>query len=258
MILSAHNLSRYCSQVFWKDNKETKPEKGFKPCWFVKTDYLFTVFADLDPEDTSRFCLISGSSDITIDENYRSIAENPRVVKWLAPNATLRHPKVVPIGLGIENAGDPGSDEKQYLKRRWDPKTEEVYAAYTPDTNFQAREECLRYTKKTILPRRPFPQYVEELAAHRFCLCPRGNGLDTHRVWEALAVRTVPIVTRSPMAELHLAAKYPIFMLNSWADYDPRDFTEELYERLMRDWDPCNLEVERYVNTFTPALKVGT
>lgn len=31
------------------------------------------------------------------------------------------------------------------------------------------------------------------MRGYRFCLCPRGNGLDVHRMWECLLVGSVPI-----------------------------------------------------------------
>jgi hypothetical protein len=33
----------------------------------------------------------------------------------------------------------------------------------------------------TFAQRRSFEEYLTELSAHRFVLCPAGNGLDTHR-----------------------------------------------------------------------------
>jgi hypothetical protein len=32
---------------------------------------------------------------------------------------------------------------------------------------------------------------LRELAQHRFCLAPPGNGFDTHRAWESLYVSTL-------------------------------------------------------------------
>lgn len=35
--------------------------------------------------------------------------------------------------------------------------------------------------------------YIQELSEHKFALCPPGNGLDSFRIWECLAVGTIPI-----------------------------------------------------------------
>jgi hypothetical protein len=37
-------------------------------------------------------------------------------------------------------------------------------------------------------------RFFEELRASEYSLCPRGNGIDTHRFWESLYTGTIPIV----------------------------------------------------------------
>jgi hypothetical protein len=40
-------------------------------------------------------------------------------------------------------------------------------------------------------------EFLHHLLTHRFVLCPPGNGVDTHRMWEVLAAGSIPIVLRS-------------------------------------------------------------
>jgi len=35
------------------------------------------------------------------------------------------------------------------------------------------------------------------MARHQFVICPEGNGVDSHRIWEALYLGCVPIVSES-------------------------------------------------------------
>ena len=44
------------------------------------------------------------------------------------------------------------------------------------------------YRKKDI------EEYERDLLTSNFVLCPEGNGIDTHRVWEALYSGSIPIV----------------------------------------------------------------
>ena len=37
--------------------------------------------------------------------------------------------------------------------------------------------------------------YTQSLLNHRFCICPEGNGEDSHRHYEALIMKSVPIIT---------------------------------------------------------------
>ena len=50
------------------------------------------------------------------------------------------------------------------------------------------------YKYEIIETPKPYKEYLEELAQYRYCLCVRGNGLDTHRFWEALYLGVIPIV----------------------------------------------------------------
>jgi hypothetical protein len=44
--------------------------------------------------------------------------------------------------------------------------------------------------------------HYSRLSEYKFWICPRGNGLDTHRAWEALYVGAVPIIKRSGLDPL--------------------------------------------------------
>ena len=54
------------------------------------------------------------------------------------------------------------------------------------------------------------------LANHKYSICPEGNGLDTHRFWESLYVRTIPIVIRTPLTEQIRASGIPCVLIDSW------------------------------------------
>ncbi len=54
------------------------------------------------------------------------------------------------------------------------------------------------------------------LHSNRFVACPRGTGEDTHRVWEALYLGSVPVVLKSQLSPLY--TNLPVIQLNSWND----------------------------------------
>ncbi len=45
-----------------------------------------------------------------------------------------------------------------------------------------------------LATRRSYPAYLNGLVNSSHALCPRGNGIDTHRLWEATYSGTTPIV----------------------------------------------------------------
>jgi hypothetical protein len=73
-------------------------------------------------------------------------------------------------------------------------------------------------------------KYLQNTRNHKFAICPRGNGVDTHRLWEALYVGSIPIVRRD--TAMHTFADLPICWVDNWKDVTP-EFLEEEYNRIM-------------------------
>jgi hypothetical protein len=66
----------------------------------------------------------------------------------------------------------------------------------------------------------PPRENIQRLSEHEFCICPEGNGVDTHRLWEALYVKTIPIVIKSDFTDILLENSVPIVVLDDWSQLD--------------------------------------
>jgi hypothetical protein len=60
-------------------------------------------------------------------------------------------------------------------------------------------------------------------------LCPPGNGIDTHRLWEALYSRTIPVALASP--EMDAFRDLPILFVEDFRQLT-RDSLAREYERI--------------------------
>ena len=69
---------------------------------------------------------------------------------------------------------------------------------------------------------------------YAFSICPYGNGVDTHRVWEDLILGCIPIVKSSPLNSLYQGL--PVVIVNDWS---------ELTEANLERW------YEQYGDAFT-------
>ena len=76
-----------------------------------------------------------------------------------------------------------------------------------------------------------YEAYVNELASHHFCICPPGNGLDCHRIWECLYLGVIPII--SVDARLKGFDELPILYIDDWGGLDER-FLLNAYDQLSR------------------------
>jgi hypothetical protein len=101
-------------------------------------------------------------------------------------------------------------------------------------------------------PRRPFPAYLEHVRSSYFAICPNGNGIDSHRVWEALYLGTVPVVTRSVLTEQH--PELPMVVLDDWSQFPSTHFSAALFDRLMVGWDAETLSLDSYLDRVETIL----
>ena len=58
--------------------------------------------------------------------------------------------------------------------------------------------------------------YLRDISQSDFCICPPGNGIDCHRIWECLYLGSIPITINhecfSQFKEL------PIIFINDWRE----------------------------------------
>ena len=47
--------------------------------------------------------------------------------------------------------------------------------------------------------------------------CPRGNGVDTHRLWETIYLGRYPIIENNAWADSLNYLKIPLIQINEWA-----------------------------------------
>lgn len=68
-----------------------------------------------------------------------------------------------------------------------------------------------------FLPKKlPRKKTWKELAKHKFCISPHGNGLDCHRTYEAMCLGSIPIVQSSSLDILFRGM--PVIIVKKWGD----------------------------------------
>ncbi len=73
-------------------------------------------------------------------------------------------------------------------------------------------------------------QFYRRLDRHRFTISPEGNGIDCYRTWEALYLRSIPIVQRS--TEMEHFSDLPILFTDDYGELTP-DYLEDQYARML-------------------------
>jgi hypothetical protein len=72
-----------------------------------------------------------------------------------------------------------------------------------------------------------YSNYLDCIYNHNFVLCPRGNGIDTHRIWETLYLRSIPIVKKC--TAMSYFNELPILWINDWNEIS-LEFLQRNYE----------------------------
>lgn len=194
------------------------------------------------PPTKNMDVIISGHSDLGIHDSHVELY-SPKI--WYTVNKQTKNSNVISIPLGITNYTNESKlhpiygDLDSMIEVMSQPieKSGLVYMNFTISTYPQERNHVwnLFKTKKwvtigkneaTIAGRKKF---LKDIKAHHFVLCPRGNGVDTHRLWETLYMGSIPIVRRNIAYEEFY--DLPICFIDDWSEIN-EDFLEKEKTRI--------------------------
>ena len=171
------------------------------------------------------FTIISHNSDNNITETPEilTILNSPNLIKWYAQNVCFRHPKLEIAPIGLANSMWPHGnlslfDNTQYIRSII--KLNRIFLNFNIHTNPSIRQPCFNILSNILpfLPNISPQENLIRLSTYEFCISPEGNGTDCHRLWEALYLKVVPIVLRTPFTETLLINNIPLVVLEKWED----------------------------------------
>ena len=178
-------------------------------------------FKEAFPEINKPIKLISHNTDYPVDSKFIQYLDDDKLTHWYAQNAVLDHPKLTPAPIGIANKqwSHGNLDNLLSVINANHGKENIVYKNFDIGTNINVRRviDQITNTNKIFMDRNwPQTEYLTRLSKSMFVISPPGNGIDCHRIWEALYVRTVPIVERS--SAFRNFTNLPIMFIDRWED----------------------------------------
>lgn len=173
------------------------------------------------------FTLITHNSDTNIKEDsewVQAVLNSPLLNKWWAQNLCFIHPKMHLLPIGIANSMWEHGNQALYKKTN-NTKTKEIHNNFNIYTNVVVRRECADAieSRASMLPMVSAKENAERLAQYKYCVCPEGNGVDTHRLWESLYLGCMPIVMNTPFTRVinhYTCGELPLVIIDSWWDFD--------------------------------------
>jgi hypothetical protein len=170
--------------------------------------------------------------------------------------------KVLPIG--IENAWRSKHGRislKKVNKSSTTKRTFRVMWGFTVGTNPKVRIEALAALEKTNVADRIHvvnpKKHQDLLQRYAFVACPEGNGIDTHRTWEAIYFRCVPIVMRSFMSEYYERIGLPVWVIDSYDELigAEESFLESKYKSLENKFDSSAVWVNYWIEQINESSR---
>jgi len=223
---------------------------------FCKTDYL----QNYNKEKFRVF--ITHNSDYHINESRYN--KSPEYKKWFCQNKDFDKQNLIGIPIGLENT-TPVINEKSLnglfssnpnnalqkalfidsLSKKYVVKEKFAYLNFSINTNIKERKPVYdKFSNKIWATNKnglSWQEYYWDIATHKFAISPPGNGVDCHRVWECLYLRTIPIVIDS----IHMREfkELPIIIVKSW-DEVTYSFLEEKYEEFQnKNFDLSKMKI---------------
>ncbi|MFZ4388036.1 MAG: hypothetical protein ACOYOI_07715 [Chthoniobacterales bacterium] len=207
---------------------------------FCKIDEVLRLFEQLRLT-RRRIVLVTGEGDLPCDA-FRQSFLPANVDHWFATNVTNPHPRVtaLPLGLGSPKSSTTlKADEIAAARNAGRERDQWLYVNFRPNTNpgerlapyehFQKIFSCTDWgTFEPPSERGANGEFLGQLVRHRFVLCPPGNGVDTHRMWETLLAGAIPVVKRSQAMQPF--SSLPILFVD-----DFQEVTKEFLEKATRE-----------------------
>ena len=223
------------------------PRQNYALLWRGKIHY---------PPVKPRNLIICGHSDYNVTN---SMALEYPARSWWGTNSQT--PRVRGLPLGISNYVDEGSglvfgNVDTMIQVASQPRTIKnlVYANFSVYTYPLSRAPLMELAKSrswiTIGQVEPTTdgrrKFLEDVRNHSFVLCPRGNGVDTHRLWETLYMGSIPIVERSIV---HSGWQdLPILFVDSWDEITEERLLQEKIRIESSTWNMDKLRISYWIN----------
>ena len=196
-----------------------------KPIIITKIEYLDNIYSIIDTLKIP-FVLITHYGGANAG-NHR-IKDHPLLIKWYGQNMSVISHKTEAIPLGLENPHWKKTDIDFINKNKNNNKTELLYINLSTKTH-NSRSGTINTLKKkfTINKKVDWYTYIKELSRHKFCISPRGSGVDCHRTWECLYLGVIPIVEKS--VQMNHFQDLPILFVDNYNCIDV-EFLNKMYD----------------------------
>ncbi len=248
--VSGDSFKKISDHIFDKSEEMKISDIKENDLIFVQTEYLQNFIKEYLPDINTYFILLTHNSSITINENHLKMIGD-KEFKWFASNlnvSILKDKRIEVLPFGIKNRKNLSEGRLNTFSfdiPHHDNKKNKIYSSINILKN-KDRVDVLRISKESkIVDSKNYAnrkRYIKDLSLYKYNICPSGEGVDTHRFWESLIVKTIPIVKKSDFIENLNRFNIPMLILESWEElYDiSENDLSSLYEKYLKQFKENN------------------
>ena len=242
--------------------KKTKFELKEGDVIFCNKDFLNNLFTDIkNIKKLKNISLVTHQNDDLITKKI--LSKKPKCIsKWYSINVGIVDDNIIPIPLGLSNDYSPKNLRYEHFQSLDTDNKDENIKMYVNFrmTNFKERGDLYDYfsDKEWVVVKEPNSEinsYLNDLNNIHFTLCPWGNGVDSHRIWEALYAGSIPIT------KFHTAfgefKNLPILFVENYADINLQ-LLKDFYSSYKKNKDLSDekLNIDYWINKIKkPEIK---
>lgn len=218
---------RNLSDFVWEDNKKNINLSRIKSGDFIfsQSELLEELKSEVLSKINCKVNLILGNSDLNHTQKNLSDISRLNVFKVYAQNMSESVDGCSPLPIGIENAWRAKNGMikfKDSKKSTTEDRINGILWGFNVGTNPNSRlraagllyKSPLAHKLENVSPK----EHQIQLSRFKFVASPPGNGLDTHRTWEAMYFKCVPIVLRSFMTDYYEQMGLPIWVIDDYSE----------------------------------------
>lgn len=256
------SLNKNLNMIFVDDNNIDIDKIKKSNIIFIYT-HIFDIFINsiLPLLDTDKcYKIVTHNSDRCINEQYKKLLDNYNIILY-SQNVDMDHPKLFSIPIGIaNNQWAHGNLTTLYntiqrsKKLLFNEKKDKIYVNFDINTNRAIRFNIMENLKKNklsyITNGKDYYNYLNELFTFKWVACPRGNGIDIHRLWETLYLGCIPLVDKNINT-----LKYndlPLIYIDDWSQIN-YEFLIDRTNKILDNINSYNYEklfLKYWINLF--------
>lgn len=196
----------------------------------------------------TKFNIFFHNSDGSFKTEHKSILQISNVNKIFSQNISIEpEERIIPLPIGIANSmwhhGNLNIWKEILKNNNFANKPKLIYFNFNITTNSNKRQKCYDIiTSKKIpnLPNTNYLSYLTILSSYKCANCPEGNGLDTHRFWECLYLKVIPICLKNNITKYY-SKIFPIVLLDDWNELNVEKMDEIFKHANWDNYDMLNL-----------------